>query len=97
MQASISAINIALWGLLIIPAGFFAATLLASMERTPITGRWRLILLSPEEERSVAADLAGDGWKEAVVNILTEGKTVPLPRFEGSRLLSVPADILSTE
>lgn len=80
MQSSISAINVALWGLLIVPAGFFVATILASMERTPITGRWRLILLSPEEERSVAADLAGDGWKEAVVNILTEGKTVPLPR-----------------
>jgi len=80
MQSSISFINVALWGLLIVPGALFAATLLASLERTPVTGRWRLILLSPEEERGVAADLAGDGWRDAVANILTEGETTPLPR-----------------
>ncbi|PVF95946.1 hypothetical protein CPB86DRAFT_799298 [Serendipita vermifera] len=80
MQSSINFINIALWGLLIIPGSLFVATLLASLERTPITGRWRLILLSPEEEKGVATDLAGEGWRDAVANILTEGETEPLPR-----------------
>jgi hypothetical protein len=80
MQSSINFINVALWGLLIIPGSLFIATLLASLERTPITGRWRLILLSPEEEKGVATDLAGEGWRDAVANILTEGETEPLPR-----------------
>jgi hypothetical protein len=81
MAASIKTINIAVWALLIIPGSLFAATILASMERTPVTGRWRLILLSPEEERSVAADLAGEGWRNEVANILTEGDTEPLPQW----------------
>lgn len=81
MNDSIKMINVAVWALLIIPGSLFAATILASMERTPVTGRWRLILLSPEEERSVAADLAGEGWRNEVANILTEGDTEPLPRY----------------
>lgn len=81
MNASIKTINVAVWALLIVPGSLFVATILASMERTPVTGRWRLILLSPEEERSVAADLAGEGWRNEVANILTEGDTEPLPRL----------------
>lgn len=80
MQSSINAINIAMWGLIIVPGSLFVATFLASLERTPVTGRWRLILLSPEEEKSVADDLRGDGWRDAVANILTAGETEPLPR-----------------
>lgn len=80
MESSINFINVTMWGLLIVPGALFAATILASMERTPVTGRWRLILLSPEEERGVSADLAGDGWRDAVAQILTEGDTEPLPR-----------------
>lgn len=85
MESSIGFLNVTMWGLLIIPGALFAATLLASMERTPVTGRWRLILLSPEEERGVAADLAGDGWRDAVAQILTEGDTEPLPRYGFTR------------
>lgn len=80
MQSSIEFINVALWALIIIPGSLFAATFIASLERTPVTGRWRLILLSPEEEKSVADDLRGDGWRDAVANILTVGETEPLPR-----------------
>ncbi|KAG9055093.1 hypothetical protein FS842_003174 [Serendipita sp. 407] len=80
MQSSIKVINVTLWGILILPGALFLATILASLERTPVTGRWRLILLSPEEERGVATDLAGEGWRDAVANILTEGDTEPLPR-----------------
>lgn len=80
MQASINFINIVMWGLIVVPGSLFVATFLASLERTPVTGRWRLILLSPEEEKSVADDLRGDGWRDAVANILTMGETEPLPR-----------------
>ncbi|KAI0078822.1 hypothetical protein K474DRAFT_1660004 [Panus rudis PR-1116 ss-1] len=34
--------------------------------------RWRLILLSPEEEEEIAAQLAGPGWYAAVGNILAQ-------------------------
>jgi len=80
MQSSIDFINVAMWALIIIPGSLFAATVIASLERTPVTGRWRLILLSPEEEKSVADDLRGDGWRDSVANILTVGDTEPLPR-----------------
>lgn len=76
--------------LLLGPMLLFWATILASLERTPLTGRyvwytllisniidrlhvirWRLILLSPEEEVEIAAQLAGKNWYTAVSEILT--------------------------
>ena len=47
-----------------------------------VFGRWRLILLSPEEEEQIAAQLAGQGWYKAVTEILTsqaEDGKVPTP------------------
>ncbi|EGN99226.1 hypothetical protein SERLA73DRAFT_182115 [Serpula lacrymans var. lacrymans S7.3] len=41
------------------------------MERTPLTGRWRLIILSPEEEDEIAAQLAGPRWYQAILDILS--------------------------
>lgn len=44
--------------------------------------RWRLILLSPEEEDQIAAQLAGQGWYQAVSEILAsqaEDNKVPAP------------------
>ncbi|GLB40384.1 putative peptidase family M48 [Lyophyllum shimeji] len=61
-----------LYGLLLVPATLFLATILASMEKTPLTGRWRLIILSPEEEEEIAAQLAGPGWYNAVGEILAQ-------------------------
>ncbi|KIY71490.1 hypothetical protein CYLTODRAFT_429409 [Cylindrobasidium torrendii FP15055 ss-10] len=58
--------------LLLIPTTLFWATIIASMERTPLTGRWRLIILSPEEEDDIAAQLAGPGWYQAVGEILAQ-------------------------
>lgn len=58
--------------LLFMPFTLFWATILASMERTPLTGRWRLILLSPEEEDEIANQLAGQGWYQAVGEILSQ-------------------------
>ncbi|KAK0204894.1 peptidase family M48-domain-containing protein [Desarmillaria ectypa] len=66
--------------LLLIPASLFWLTIIASMERTPLTGRWRLIILSPEEEDDIAAQLAGPGWYKAVDDILAQdGPTRYIP------------------
>ncbi|KAJ7104139.1 hypothetical protein B0H15DRAFT_808715 [Mycena belliarum] len=58
--------------LFFIPAVLFWCTILASLERTPLTGRWRLIILSPEEEDEIATQLAGPGWYQAVGEILSQ-------------------------
>jgi Zn-dependent protease with chaperone function len=84
--------------LLSIPVILVLATVLASMERTPLTGRCvgtlyfvvrapifsslcrlRFILLSPEEEDTIAKQLAGQGWFSAVGDILA--KEEENPRF----------------
>ncbi|EJF64533.1 peptidase family M48-domain-containing protein [Dichomitus squalens] len=57
--------------LIFIPLILYWATIMASLERTPLTGRWRVILLSPEEEEDIAAQLAGPGWYRAVGEILS--------------------------
>ncbi|KAL1411464.1 hypothetical protein Q8F55_002420 [Vanrija albida] len=41
------------------------------LERVPLTGRWRLILLTPEEEDVVATSLEGANWYKSVINLLT--------------------------
>ena len=56
--------------LFIIPITLFWTTLVSSLERTPLTGRLRLILLSPKEEDEVAKQLNGPGWYTAVADIL---------------------------
>lgn len=55
-----------------IPFALFWATIIASLERTPLTGRWRTILLSPDEEDEIAEQLAGGGWLTAVREILAQ-------------------------
>jgi hypothetical protein len=89
--------------LIMTPILLFWATIVASLERTPLTGRyvsvvfdtltgitqtirhlfrWRLILLSPEEEDQIAAQLAGQGWYQAVTKILknqAEDGEMPTP------------------
>ncbi|KAI0833334.1 peptidase family M48-domain-containing protein [Trametes gibbosa] len=61
--------------LIFVPIVIFWATIIASLERTPLTGRWRIILLSPEEEEDIAAQLAGPGWYRAVGEILSADGT----------------------
>lgn len=39
--------------------------------------RWRLILLSPEEEEEISAQLAGPGWYQAISDILAADGTSP--------------------
>ncbi|KAJ7650235.1 hypothetical protein FB45DRAFT_887374 [Roridomyces roridus] len=64
--------------LFLIPGFLFWGTIFASLERAPLTGRWRLIILSPEEEDEVAAQLAGPGWYQAVGEILAQDGPVQL-------------------
>ncbi|KAF9533816.1 hypothetical protein CPB83DRAFT_756947 [Crepidotus variabilis] len=66
LRRSILALKI----LVAIPFTLFWATIIGSLERTPLTGRWRTILLSPDEEDEIAAQLAGQGWYTAVAEIL---------------------------
>lgn len=63
--------------LLFIPVLIFWLTIMASLERTPLTGRWRLILLSPEEEDEISNQLAGSGWYQAVGEILSQEGAPP--------------------
>ncbi|KAF8638291.1 hypothetical protein AX17_002311 [Amanita inopinata Kibby_2008] len=58
--------------LFLVPFTLFWATIIASLERTPLTGRWRMIILSPEEEDEIATQLAGPGWYRAVEEILSQ-------------------------
>lgn len=56
----------ALW---LIPTTLLMATLLASLERAPLTGRWRFILLSPQEEEEIVDTLTAT-WRSAVDGVL---------------------------
>ncbi|KAI0322593.1 hypothetical protein OF83DRAFT_1048941 [Amylostereum chailletii] len=58
--------------LLFAPCLLFSAAVVASLERTPLTGRFRLILLSPEEEDGISTQLAGSGWYQAVTEIIAK-------------------------
>ncbi|KAI0064769.1 hypothetical protein BV25DRAFT_1898392 [Artomyces pyxidatus] len=58
--------------LMFTPFALFWAAVFASLERTPLTGRWRLILLSPEEEEDISNQLAGSGWYQAVGDIIAK-------------------------
>ncbi|KAH7921032.1 hypothetical protein BV22DRAFT_1198490 [Leucogyrophana mollusca] len=62
--------TIAFHVLVFTPIALFWLALLASVEQTPLTGRWRMIILSPEEEDEIAANLAGPKWYQAVGEIL---------------------------
>lgn len=73
-------INRQIASLLFVPIFLVGVVLLASLERTPLTGRWRTILLSPEEEEKVASDLIGDGWYNSIASILTSNHPEGIPR-----------------
>ncbi|KAL5634447.1 hypothetical protein ACGC1H_002487 [Rhizoctonia solani] len=56
--------------LVVVPLTLFVGTILASLERTPLTGRMRMIMLSAEEEEEIARELKGAGWYTSVAQIL---------------------------
>ncbi|WVQ99511.1 hypothetical protein IAU59_006647 [Kwoniella sp. CBS 9459] len=63
-----------------LPIMLLSAVYLAGMERAPLTGRWRLILLTPEEEDAISTSLAGQNWYKSVINLLTTAER-PAPPF----------------
>ncbi|KAG8873406.1 putative cell survival pathways protein [Tulasnella sp. 331] len=58
--------------ILLLPGVLIGLTLLASSERTPLTGRWRVIMLSPAEEEEISADLQGQKWYDTIRDILIQ-------------------------
>ncbi|KAI5122271.1 hypothetical protein M0805_002352 [Coniferiporia weirii] len=58
--------------LIAVPFVIFGLTFIASMERTPLSGRWRVILLSPEEEDAISLQLQGTGWYRAVLEVISQ-------------------------
>jgi hypothetical protein len=80
LSSKMPRINKQIASLLLLPVFLVGVVLLASLERTPLTGRWRTILLSPEEEEKVASDLIGDGWYNSIATILTSNHPEGIPR-----------------
>src|SRR5258708_12381479 len=74
-------LNKILPAMFLIPLVLLILTISASAEKTPITGRYRFILLSPEEEEVIHSQLTGAGWRAQVCDVLTsqspDGKTPP--------------------
>ncbi|KAL7421261.1 hypothetical protein Q5752_004146 [Cryptotrichosporon argae] len=61
-----------------LPIALLLAAWGSGLERVPFTGRWRLIILSPEEEDAVSTSLEGANWFRSVNNLLTtEDKAAP--------------------
>lgn len=84
--------NLRLWrwvvGLLLgLPVLLLSSVYLFGLERTPLTGRWRIILLTPEEEDAISTSLSGANWYRSVVNLLTtaERPAPPVLSYEDWR------------
>jgi hypothetical protein len=86
------------WFALLFPALLLAAIAIASMERTPISGRWRVLMLSTEEEDALVTSLVGssvsnasDHWLEVLRHILGE-TDAPVGTLLGGRVLDAAID-----
>jgi hypothetical protein len=85
------------WFALLFPVLLLAATAIASMEKTPISGRWRVLMLSTEEEDALVASLQGRGanapnhWLEILRHVLGE-TDAPAETLLGGRVLDAATD-----
>lgn len=61
-----------------IPILLLCLVWLTGLERVPLTGRWRLILLTPEDEEAVSTSLEGANWFKSVIALLTTAEA-PAP------------------
>ncbi len=73
--------------LLGLPVFLLTSVYLFGLERTPLTGRWRIILLTPEEEDAISTSLSGANWYRSVINLLTtaEKPAPPVLAYEDWR------------
>ena len=60
-----------LWTLIWIPVIMLTVAAVFSLEKVPFTGRWRIIMLSPEEEDAITDKLRGPGWYKTVLSMFT--------------------------
>ncbi|KAL7417123.1 hypothetical protein BDY24DRAFT_438231 [Mrakia frigida] len=60
------------------PVLIFGLVVLAGLERTPLTGRWRVLLISPEEEETIHEALLATGWFQAVLDVLAPSSQNPI-------------------
>ncbi|GAA5921672.1 hypothetical protein JCM3775_001758 [Rhodotorula graminis] len=69
--------------LVLTPLVLLALVALASLERTPITGRWRVVMLSPAEEadlvRSVLAPTSSPGASAVGAGVPAHAQAAPVP------------------
>lgn len=72
---------------LLLPCLLLAGVYVAALERVPLTGRWRIILLTPDEEDAISSSLAGTNWYRSVINLLTspEAPAPPIVPFNDWR------------
>ena len=66
------------WTLIWLPIIMFGIVAAFSLERVPFTGRFRLIMLSPEEEETLTDKLRGAGWYRTVLSMFTTAES-PAP------------------
>ena len=67
-----------IWTLIWLPVIMFGVVAAFSLERVPFTGRFRLIMLSPEEEEGLIDKLRGPGWYKTVLSMFTTAES-PAP------------------
>jgi Zn-dependent protease with chaperone function len=67
-----------MWTLIWLPVIMFGVVAAFSLERVPFTGRFRLIMLSPEEEEGLTDKLRGPGWYRTVLSMFTTAES-PAP------------------
>lgn len=71
--------RVILFFVFILPGILLGGAYIAAIEQVPLTGRWRLILLTPEEEDTISDSLAGVNWYKSVLSLLTTAEA-PAPR-----------------
>lgn len=73
--------------LFFLPFAMVLGVYVCGLERVPLTGRWRIILLTPEEEDTISTSLAGANWYRSVINLLTtvEKPAPPIVQVEDWR------------
>lgn len=71
-----------IYGTAWLPVILFALVAVFSLEKVPFTGRWRIIMLSPEEEDVITDRLRGPGWYKTVLEMFTTAESPAPPMVQ---------------